>query len=66
MTQRAVHLQRKRREAVSVPKIPQIPFASSVISLMAIRSILEKDKYVQFLCLPLNYHSVDLHKLTIW
>ena len=66
MTQRAVHLQRKRREAVSVPKIPQIPFALSVISLIVIWAILEKDKYLQFLCLPLNYHSVDLRKLTIW
>ena len=33
---------------------------------MAIRSILKKDNYLQFLCLPLNYHSADLCKLTEW
>ena len=34
----------------------------SVISQMAIWSILEKDKYLQFLCVPLNYHLTYLYK----
>ena len=29
-------------------------------------AILEKDKYLQFLCLPPKYHLANLHKLTEW
>ena len=51
-----------------VPKIPQIPFAFKFecAQEIAIQLILEKDKYLQFVCLPLNYHLTDLHKLTEW
>ena len=37
-----------------------------VISQMAIQSILVKDKYLQFLCVPLTYHLADLGKSTKW
>ena len=38
----------------------------SVISRMAFRSILEKDKYLQYLRVLLNYHLAKLQTLTEW
>ena len=43
----------------SVMEYPRFHLRLSVISRTAIRSIVEKDKYLQFLCVPLNYLSAD-------
>ena len=49
-----------------VPKYLRFRLHLSVIIPMAIRSILEIDKYLQFLCVPPNCHLADLQKSIKW
>ena len=41
-------------------------FGRFVVHQIAIWSILEKDKYLQFLCVSPNYHLIHLRKYAEW
>ena len=47
-----------------VPKMPQFAFEFGHKQWVTIQSILDKDKYSYFPCVPPNYHLADLHIFT--